>query len=159
MKIELFFDGLTKRDVPIKPIREASRAIIEDQGKFLVVYSKSLDTYVFPGGGIEMNETKEEAVIREVLEETGYHLNTALHRASVYEYFVDSTWINHYFIATIDRSNQEEQNLTQEEKEAGLEVVWLDEISLLDLFDQYHSSNIYGDQIHEREFIGFINSR
>lgn len=28
----------------------------------------------FPGGGVEMGETFEEAVIREVLEETGFHV-------------------------------------------------------------------------------------
>ena len=51
--------------------RPSSRAVILKDGKVLLNYVAKFDCYEFPGGGIEPGETPEEAVIREVAEETG----------------------------------------------------------------------------------------
>lgn len=51
--------------------RPSARGIIIKDGKIALVYSKKYDYYKFPGGGIEVDERKEEALIREVAEETG----------------------------------------------------------------------------------------
>jgi mutator protein MutT len=59
-------------------IKQIVVGIIEREGKILIVQRKekekgtdgSVLTWVFPGGSVE-NESKEEAVQREVLEETG----------------------------------------------------------------------------------------
>ena len=50
--------------------RHACRGIIIKDKKVALVKS-NLGYYKFPGGGIEKNESKKEALIREVLEETG----------------------------------------------------------------------------------------
>lgn len=42
-----------------------------DQTKVLLIKRRDVPIWVFPGGGVEPNETCEEAVVREVLEETG----------------------------------------------------------------------------------------
>ena len=49
-------------------------AIIEEKGSFLLVNHRKDDKsyYLFPGGGVESGETIEQALIREVEEETGY---------------------------------------------------------------------------------------
>ena len=49
------------------------RAIIISQNKIILIKRiKSNETYwVFPGGGVEPNEAKEEALIREIKEELG----------------------------------------------------------------------------------------
>ena len=49
----------------------ASALIKNDEGKVLLVYHKKLDVWLYPGGHIEANETPDEAVVREVKEETG----------------------------------------------------------------------------------------
>ena len=49
-------------------------AIIIKDGKLLAVKHKDYPHYYTVGGRIEFNETSEEAVIREVFEETGYKL-------------------------------------------------------------------------------------
>lgn len=50
-------------------------AIIMRDGRFLMVGNKTRQEYLYSvGGRIKFGETAEEAVIREVLEETGYQL-------------------------------------------------------------------------------------
>lgn len=58
-------------------VRVGSAAIVENsEGKFLIgkrgVWPK--DMWVFPGGGVEFGETSEQAVIREIKEETGLEI-------------------------------------------------------------------------------------
>lgn len=51
--------------------RPSVRAIIERDGKLAMVHNGKHDYYMFPGGGIEEGESHEEALIREVKEESG----------------------------------------------------------------------------------------
>lgn len=51
--------------------RTTVRAIIECDGKLAMIHKKKRDYYAFPGGGIEDGESYQEALIREVKEETG----------------------------------------------------------------------------------------
>lgn len=43
--------------------------------KFLLVHHKKMGVWVQPGGHVELNESPEEAAIREVYEETGINVN------------------------------------------------------------------------------------
>ena len=43
--------------------------------KVLILERKDLPVWVLPGGGIDENETPEEAILRETLEETGLHVS------------------------------------------------------------------------------------
>ena len=51
--------------------RPSARAIILQEDKIALVYSKKEKYYKFPGGGIHDDEDKIEALIREVREEVG----------------------------------------------------------------------------------------
>lgn len=46
-------------------------ALIIDNDRVLLVYHKKLDVWLYPGGHIEENENPDEALLREVEEETG----------------------------------------------------------------------------------------
>lgn len=49
-------------------------ALIIDNGKVLLLHHKKLGVWLYPGGHIEKNETPEQAVRREVEEETGLNI-------------------------------------------------------------------------------------
>lgn len=65
-------DWTVKRGGTVCTLRAA--ALIIKDNKLLVAKSADYDCYYTVGGGIEINETSEEAVVREVREETGYSL-------------------------------------------------------------------------------------
>jgi len=51
--------------------RPSARGIIVRDGKLALIHNGKRDYYMFPGGGIEEGESHEEALIREVKEESG----------------------------------------------------------------------------------------
>ena len=55
-------------------VRHSARAIIVSDGRIAMIHSLEKNYYKFPGGGIEPSESKEAALIRETLEETGLHV-------------------------------------------------------------------------------------
>jgi 8-oxo-dGTP diphosphatase len=64
------------RTYPTRPYLAVSAAIFRD-GKVLIVRrgrAPAKGVYTLPGGGVELGETLEQAVIREVREETALHI-------------------------------------------------------------------------------------
>ncbi|WP_081748748.1 NUDIX hydrolase [Nocardiopsis sp. CNT312] len=49
-------------------------AVIRDDGRMLAIRRKDNGTWEPPGGVLELDETPEDGVVREVLEETGIHV-------------------------------------------------------------------------------------
>ena len=66
-------DDWTAKKAGTELVLRAAALIVKDNN-FLAVKSSDYDVYYTVGGGIEVNESSEEAVIREVYEETGYML-------------------------------------------------------------------------------------
>ncbi len=74
--MRLLFE-LDKKDYPeggTVTRRPSVRGIIVQDGRLVMVHSLKYDYYKFPGGGIEQDETHEQALIREVREETGLNV-------------------------------------------------------------------------------------
>ncbi|MFA5010045.1 MAG: NUDIX domain-containing protein [Patescibacteria group bacterium] len=60
-----------------RPTTQGVKAIIINNDKFLMVrLSYFPNTWTFPGGGINKNESPKEAIVRECEEETGITLNS-----------------------------------------------------------------------------------
>jgi ADP-ribose pyrophosphatase YjhB (NUDIX family) len=53
------------------PISASDAAIIDDQGKILLIRRADNGLWAMPGGGLEVGETPAQGAIREALEETG----------------------------------------------------------------------------------------
>ena len=71
----------------------AAAVVIED-GRLLMVRGKGSSAWSIPSGGIEDNETSESACIREVWEETGYHVKVER------QLFVKKATIKSYQVTT-----------------------------------------------------------
>ena len=105
-------------------LRNAVRAIIIDENKLLMAYLEKTDEYKFPGGGKNEDETIEEALKREVLEEVGYkvlHIKEKI--GTITEYAIAKEggnnifkMISEYYLVEIE-NKQLKQNLEEYEME------------------------------------------
>ncbi len=156
--IELFADGLLKKDVRHLPKRVSCRAVVVKDGLVLCIFLKQPDIYNLPGGGLEENETPKDCVLRELKEETGYVGIEATPSVTVVEYFHDSAWESRFFLVQLGEAAPLAPQLTKEEAAAGVEVLWLGVYELMDRLENYPSRNPHGSNIHTREFLGLVNS-
>lgn len=112
--------------------REAVRGVIFVDGKLLMISSKC-DEVVFPGGGIQGQETDLMALKREIKEETGYNIiessvkpigNIIEHRKDRYE---ERIWHqeNRYYFCDVDKATLSKTNYTPGELKRGLGVIYL----------------------------------
>jgi len=112
--------------------RNAVRAISYKNGKVLMIESKEVGDFKFPGGGIEKGETEKEALIREVREESGYNIsNIGNIIFRVVEVSKDKKLINTRFSMISDyylcEVNDEKYplDLDDYEKELGFCPLWI----------------------------------
>ncbi|WP_233515912.1 NUDIX hydrolase [Nocardiopsis sp. L17-MgMaSL7] len=63
-------------DKPSTPLHSVSvaGAVIREDGRMLVIKRRDNGNWELPGGVLELDETPQEGVVREVLEETGIHV-------------------------------------------------------------------------------------
>ena len=98
-------------------VRPSVRGIILRNGKVAMVHSLKYDYYKFPGGGIETGESLEQALIREVAEESGlvvipqtireYGLVHRVQKSDRADFFVQD---NYYFLCDV-KTDVQTQNL------------------------------------------------
>jgi uncharacterized membrane protein YczE/8-oxo-dGTP pyrophosphatase MutT (NUDIX family) len=159
-KIEMYADDMQKSDIVKKNVRKTSRAIIIKDNKILMQYLKNADFYILPGGGKKAFESYASCLKRELLEEAGYKIKAIEEKTIVYEYFLDSSFENHFFIAQLksDKVYNNKINHTEEEIALDIEHVWIPLDEAITLLDEYDSTHEFGAHIMNREFLGIINS-
>lgn len=109
-----------------KTPRLTSRAVVNrDDGCFAVIYFEKFGFYSLPGGGIEEGEDPMEAVVREVLEETGCSAKELFELGIVSENRgrLDYTQLSHFFLVIANEEIQAPR-LTQAEIDEGTRVEW-----------------------------------
>jgi 8-oxo-dGTP diphosphatase len=120
--------------------RRAVRAVIFRHGRLLLIHSPGIGDYKFPGGGVETGENPQQALAREIREESGYGLSRAgreVIRVDEYrrprdtecELFVMES---RYFFCELDDSSSLDpeaaaafQRLDDYEAERGMKPVWI----------------------------------
>lgn len=111
--------------------RPSARGIIIKDNKVAMVHSTKYNYYKFPGGGIEKEELKEEALIREVREETGLEVISSkireygmVHRIQKGDYEDVFIQDNYYYLCNVkDIVNM--QKLDDYEKDEGFTLEWI----------------------------------
>ena len=112
--------------------RAAARGVVLRNGKMLASHAVVGDVWMIPGGGIEKDETPEEAVVREVREETGYVVRPVREFLTISEYYEGVRYLSHYFLCEVVGEGATE--LTEEERATGLEAAWENADALTERF-------------------------
>jgi len=113
--------------------RDAVRAVISQNNKYLLIYSSQKGDYKFPGGGVEPGESFNQALEREVLEESGYRITEIGTQIALISEFSESReeeldyfqMDSHYFHCTIDLGEKLELNLDKYELDLNFEPLWI----------------------------------
>ena len=115
-------------------LRQAVRIVLFDKNKKVAIghYLPKEEylngEYNLPGGGVKENETAEEALVRETLEETGCNIKSILELGLIKEYGVGKETKHNQdtycFTAEIE-GEKENPEFTEREKQDELEICWL----------------------------------
>ena len=110
----------------MKRIDVVSALIYDDQGNILLVKNRKGNSFYWglPGGGVESGETLEEAVVREVREETGFTIEVA-GLSSLREVFLDKKNHHALLITFFAKIIGGEININDPDHEIE-EVKWVD---------------------------------
>jgi len=157
MEIVIFDGNLSAKDVKNNPTRVACRGVVQQDGLLLTVHEEKWDITTFPGGGLEPFETICACVIREVKEETGVIVNHPVETVRIIEHFEHESFMTIYFTCDFVEDTGQVA-FTDEEKEVNLQTKWISFDELLDTLSTNMTLHEYGANIHNREFLGLINS-
>lgn len=109
--------------------RIAARAVIlDDDGKVALMHVAEYDIYKLPGGGIDENESLDDALNREIKEETGCDIKVdnligmVIEKRDEWKLFQ----VSHCFKTMLKSKGK--QNLTEEEKETGFSLYWANSV-------------------------------
>lgn len=108
-------------------------AIIINSNDELLVATRAHDpakgTFDLPGGFVDMKETGEEAVIREVKEETGLHVSQAKYMFSIPNTYVYSGFEVHTLDLVYLCKVDDMQNIKAEDDVASLQFIKISELN------------------------------
>lgn len=131
MKTLFVFDYKDYKENGTVGIRPSVRGIIIREGRIAMVHSRKYDYYTFPGGGIGRNESKEEALIREIREEVGlevipesireYGLIVRKEKGAIDDLFIQE---NYYYLCGVS-SHRLRQELSGYEIDEDYELSWV----------------------------------
>ena len=113
-------------------IREAVKGVIIKDNQILMIHSRQNGDYKFPGGGVELSESPEETLIREikeecgaVVDEIGEKIGTVVEykKAREPEYDVFKMVSAYYLCQISEKKN--ELKLDPYEQDLGFHPVWV----------------------------------
>ncbi|MCI9287331.1 MAG: NUDIX domain-containing protein [Clostridia bacterium] len=107
--------------------RKAARGIVlDEQGNMAVFYKENKNMYKLPGGGLEENESFEEAFIREIKEEVGCEVKIIECLGYTEEYKTKSNYMQTscVFIGKVIKK-LDSLSLTDMEKAEGGKRLWM----------------------------------
>ncbi len=146
------FNGLNVK------LREASRAILLDKnGLVPILFVSKYHYHKLPGGGIDEGETKEEALVRESLEEVGSDIKITAEVGKIIEYRSKSNFnwgsdqkqISYCYLGEI--LSKGEPHFTESELVEEFELVWMSLDEAIKKFENDKPTNFEGTFISKRD--------
>lgn len=136
-------DYLDRKDIN-KEVRRAKVILKNSNNELLLAFSRN--NYYLVGGHVEDNESYEECLKREVLEETGIELEIG----EVRPYFVveylckdypdagdNTNYIANYYVIDCDKKpDLEKVELTEGEKEGGFELKYIHKDDVMKVLEE-----------------------
>lgn len=133
---------ITDEDINLKSqefknprIRYASRGIVLRDDGMVALFNKSKkNEYKLPGGGIDENENKDAAFIRECLEETGCEVEIVRELGIIEEHksLDNFKQISYVFVGRVKKDTSE-LHLTKKEQDEGAKLIWVSPLDALSL--------------------------
>lgn len=133
-------------------IRKATRAVVFGEGnKIAIISVQEPKFYKLPGGEVEKEENIEQALRREIKEETGCTIDIRRPLGVIIEYRdkFEQLQISYSFIAEV--RDKDEPDFTKKEKEQGFELEWMKLDEAIELLEGHRTENYVGKFILERD--------
>ncbi len=135
--------------------RSAARAVLfDDKNLVPILFVSKFNYHKLPGGGIEEGESKETALAREILEETGCTAKITGEIGKITEY--RSEWdlfqTSYCYIGNVANKGPDKY-FTEEEKAGGFELVWLTLDEAIDALKNDKPTDYEGKFIRQRDLI------
>jgi 8-oxo-dGTP pyrophosphatase MutT (NUDIX family) len=121
------FKELKPEDIEKFEVRRAARAVVFDNDKNIgILYVSKYKYHKLPGGGLEGDESIEEALRRECLEEVGCNIQTFGELGEVVEYRDQWSLKQHSYCYLANMvGDKGEPDFTQKEINNGFEIKWV----------------------------------
>jgi len=118
--------------------RYAARGVLINENlKIYLIYLKAKDLYKLPGGGIKKSESREEAFLREILEETGYRAEIISNPGYIEEHKVKNDFLQRSYCYIAEAKNDSgDTDLTDKEKDNQLKFFWVNPWQALKHLDE-----------------------
>ncbi len=135
-------------------VRQAVRAVLlNNNNEITLMYIAKYDVYKLPGGGVDEDESLDEAFVREMMEETGCEvkktdtIGVTIEKRDQWKMFQ----VSHCFIAKAKKVKSLE--LTDEEKESEFSLQWISSIDeALELVNKNKSDRYDNKYIKARDY-------
>ena len=146
--------------------RKAARTIlINDSGEIALLHKTKKNEYKLIGGGIEKEENIEQALRREILEESGCEVEILNNLGYVEEYKTADNFVQtSYIYVTKVVNNTENLHLTKQEKDEGSELCWFKpDVALKQIDESYNKlvpseySNLYSSKFVIKRDVAILN--
>ena len=150
--------NLSSAELSSLPKRVSVRAIIKNEvGQIALLYSRKFNYHELPGGTVEPDESADEAVVRECLEETGCKVVILKELGMVQglRQQADSFQLNevHGYL-TEKTGDMQDVMFDEDEIEEDFELQWVSIEAAVGLFtDLPESSDMYRQFIKERGLV------
>ncbi|MFA6194326.1 MAG: NUDIX domain-containing protein [Patescibacteria group bacterium] len=121
------FKDLKPEDIEKFEVRRAARAVVFDNDKNIgILYVGKYNYHKLPGGGLEGDESIEEALKRECLEEIGCNIEIFEELGEIIEYRDEWLLKQHSYCYLANMvGDKGRPDFTQKEIETGFEIKWV----------------------------------